>query len=89
MKSATFIAGFKEEKAVSQLNEILKKIVYTNDKVTGLFAIDQTVVNPETLEIGFKYKEKYNFIDPDTEQNLTIYTSFDMVFCGSILTNVL
>jgi hypothetical protein len=73
MKSSKFISENKDEAGVTKMNELLKQITYPNDSISGLLAIDQTVVNPETLEIALKYQERYNFINPDTEQSDFIY----------------
>jgi len=71
--SASFISEHKNNTAVEKMNELLKSIEYPNDSVFDLKAIDQTVINKETLEIGFKYKERYNYICPETEQSDFIY----------------
>ncbi|MGO4119178.1 hypothetical protein ACEQ6C_39030, partial [Rhizobium ruizarguesonis] len=55
------------------MNEQLKQITYANDNIKGLLAIDQIVVNPETIEIALQYQERYNFINPETEQSDFIY----------------
>ncbi|MBG9565627.1 hypothetical protein [Brevibacillus agri] len=73
MNSSRFIANNKDDSAVRKMNELLKQIQYPNDTVSGLLAIDQTIVNPETLEIAFKYQERYNFINPESEQSDFIY----------------
>ena len=52
--SASFISEHKNNTAVEKMNELLKSIEYPNDSVFDLKAIDQTVINKETLEIGFK-----------------------------------
>ncbi|MRN52749.1 hypothetical protein [Paenibacillus monticola] len=71
--SASFIQAHKEDKAIKKLNQRLRDVSYSNDNVTSLIAVDQTIIDPQTLEIAFKYNEKYNFIDPETEQNEFIY----------------
>ncbi|MFD2412681.1 hypothetical protein [Paenibacillus rhizoplanae] len=71
--SASFIQAHKEDKAIKKLNQRLRDVPYSNDNVTSLFAVDQTLIDSQTLEIAFKYNEKYNFIDPETEQNEFIY----------------
>ncbi|RUS44567.1 hypothetical protein [Cohnella sp. AR92] len=73
LNSSTFISSNKGESAVNKMNELLKQITYPNDTISGLLAIDQTIVNPETLEIAFKYQERYNFINPESEQSDFIY----------------
>ncbi|GMK39107.1 hypothetical protein PCCS19_21610 [Paenibacillus sp. CCS19] len=73
LNSSKFIASNKDEAAVQKMNVLLKQIAYPNDSISGLLAIDQTIVNPETLEIAFKYQERYNFINPESEQSDFIY----------------
>ena len=73
VNSASFISDHKNNSSVSKMNELLKPIVYPNDNVFGLTAIDQTVVNHETLEIALQYQERYNYISPETEQSDFIY----------------
>ncbi|SFM41731.1 hypothetical protein SAMN03159341_1324 [Paenibacillus sp. 1_12] len=73
MNSSQFITENKSDAAVTKMNELLQQITYPNDSISGLLAIDQTVVNPETLEIALKYQERYNYINPDTEQSDFIY----------------
>lgn len=72
--SASFIQIHRiEDKGIKKINQLLKDVPYSNDNVTSLIAVDQTLIDPQTLEIAFKYNEKYNFIDPETEQNEFIY----------------
>jgi hypothetical protein len=73
VNSASFISDHKNNLGVSKMNELLKPIVYPNDNVFGLVAIDQTVINHETLEIALQYQERYNYINPETEQSDFIY----------------
>ncbi|MED2010645.1 hypothetical protein P4V39_21510 [Brevibacillus borstelensis] len=73
MNSSTFIADNKNDSGVIKMNEQLKQITYANDNIKGLLAIDQIVVNPETIEIALQYQERYNFINPETEQSDFIY----------------
>lgn len=73
LSSSSFIADHKNNTGVSKMNELLKPITYPNDNIFGLLAIDQTVVNHETVEISLQYQERYNYINPETEQSDFIY----------------
>ncbi|MFR9710026.1 hypothetical protein ACL02P_24205 [Paenibacillus sp. MB22_1] len=73
VNSASFISGHKNDAGVTKMNELLKPVIYPKDNVFGLIAIDQTVVNHETLEIALQYQERYNYISPETEQSEFIY----------------
>ncbi|NMP11363.1 hypothetical protein [Paenibacillus polymyxa] len=73
VNSSQFITNNKSNLGITRMNDLLKQIVYSNDTFSGLFAIDQTAVNSETLEIALKYQERYNFINPETEQSDYIY----------------
>ncbi|BFH67368.1 hypothetical protein J27TS7_16230 [Paenibacillus dendritiformis] len=73
LSSSSFIADQKNNTGVSKMNELLKPITYPNDTIFGLLAIDQTVVNHETVEIALQYQERYNYINPETEQSDFIY----------------
>jgi hypothetical protein len=81
--SSIFINDHKDNLTVSKINSLLKSLTYPNDNILGLIAIDQTVINQETIEIAFQYQERYNYINPDTEQSDFIYETDCKMKCDS------
>lgn len=52
--SASFIQIHKYDKDIKKLNKRLRDIPYSNDNVTSLIAVDQTLIDPQT---GRKYRQ--------------------------------
>ncbi|MBP1937314.1 hypothetical protein [Paenibacillus sediminis] len=71
--SASFIDANKDGRAIVTLNERISSFQYPTEALRGLTADQQTMLNPETLEISFKYQSRYDYIEPETEMSNSIF----------------
>lgn len=58
---------------IKKMNQALEAINFSKENLKEIKIVDQTVIENETIELSFSYQEKYNFLDPETEDNNSIF----------------
>jgi hypothetical protein len=71
--SEKLIASCGKSKGIQKLNQALTEINFSKDNLKNITILDQTVIDKETMEFSFSYQERYNYIDPDTEDSNHIF----------------
>ncbi|MCL6587901.1 MAG: hypothetical protein K6T72_15590, partial [Anoxybacillus sp.] len=71
--SETLIVSCGKSKGIQKLNQALAEIDFSKDNLKDITVLDQTVIDKETMEFSFSYQERYNYIDPDTEDSSFIF----------------
>lgn len=71
--SKKFFTKVKGNKGVELLNETLSELSIDTDVFQNLIMLDQQELNKETMELSFSFEEVYNYIEPGSEENASIY----------------
>lgn len=68
-----FMKNWGKNKGLAALNQILIDEVHSKGKWKNIEIIDQSEVDPSTLEFSFSYHERYEYIEPETEDSKHVY----------------
>jgi hypothetical protein len=71
--SQKFFKKVKGNKGVDLLNDTLRTIPLNTELFRHLKILDQQQLNDETMEFSFSFEEVYNYIEPGSEENASIY----------------
>jgi hypothetical protein len=73
LTSKKFITRFGKNKGVEILNTTLNKSDTSHKKWKELKFVDQIQIDPSTIELAFSYQQRYDYINPETEDTAFIF----------------
>ncbi|MFJ7979163.1 hypothetical protein ACIQ1D_02475 [Lysinibacillus xylanilyticus] len=71
--SKKFFSTCDKDKGIQKLNKAISETAFSNDNLQELKIIEQTILDAETIEFSFSHQERYNYIDPETEDSASIF----------------